>query len=543
MAQHTHFKIIFKAGFTAWTHKYTQIIIKFLKTPLYRGVPLFKKADDSMDFLKQIINDNVKQEFIEARQRFWSFSSLLYPKFYKEDREFLIELCDVLQAFYENRIILTPPETEWKIVDSLEGLKNYVVCENLMINIPPRHGKSFTATNFAKWILGKDNSNKIITVSYNEKLSGRFAKAVRDGIDELKVEPGKIVYSDIFPNTKIKQGDAANQMWSLEGQFFNYLATSPTGTVTGVGCNIGIIDDIIKDKYEAYNDNILENHWDWYTNTFLSRLEEGAKQIVIMTRWSTKDLCGKILAQEPEQWYVFKRKAYDEATDKMLCPPLLSKKSYMNKKSKTDIEIVEANYNQNPIDIKNRLYTSFKTYTDLPRDANGNLVYERIISYTDTADEGNDNLLSIAAAEYQGEAYVLDVYYTKDPMEITEPKTADMLVRNDVNYAKIESNNGGKGFARNVERNIWEKYKSKKITIEWFHQSQNKIARILSNSSFVMEHIYFPQNWKDKWPRFYYDMTTYQRGGKNKHDDAPDGVTGLAEMVTNDNTRTRFRWL
>lgn len=496
-----------------------------------------------MDFLKGIINDNVKKEFIDARSSFWNFSSLLYPSFYKEDRDFLIELCNTLQAFYENRIIKSAPEADWRIVDSLEGLKDYIICENLMINIPPRHGKSFTATNFAKWILGKDNTNKIITVSYNEKLSGRFAKAVRDGIDEIKVEPERIVYSDIFPTTKIKQGDAATQMWSLDGQFFNYLATSPTGTVTGVGCRFGIIDDLIKDKYEAYNDNVLENHWDWYTNTFLSRLEEGAKQIVIMTRWSTKDLCGKLLAQEPESWYVFKRKAYDEAKDLMLCPPLLSKKSYLNKKSKTDVEIVEANYNQNPVDVKNRLYTNLKTYTDIPRDKSGKPAFERIISYTDTADEGDDNLITFVAGEYQGEAYILDAYYTKESMEVTEPKTAELLVNNKVNYAKIESNNGGRGFARNVERIIWEKHKSRKVVIEWFHQSQNKVARILSNSSFVMEHIYFPSNWRDKWPLLYHDLTTYQRGGKNKHDDAPDGLTGLAEMISNDGSKIRIRFL
>lgn len=496
-----------------------------------------------MDLIKSLINENVKKEFIDSKNSFWCFAHTLYPNFYKKDREFLIELCNTFQAFYENRIIRFSTEAEWQVVDSLDGLSNYIICENLMINIPPRHGKSFTATNFAKWILGKDNTNKIITVSYNEKLSGRFAKAVRDGIDEIKVEPQRIVYSDIFPSTKIKQGDAANQMWSLEGQFFNYLATSPTGTVTGVGCRYGIIDDIIKDKYEAYNDNILENHWDWYINTFLSRLEEGAKQIVIMTRWSTKDLCGKLLAQEPDSWYVFKRKAFDEEKQIMLCPPLLSRKSYENKKSKTDVEIVEANYNQNPIDVKNRLYTSFKEYTDLPRDNKGEIAYQRIISYTDTADEGSDNLCCIAAIEFQGEAYVVDVYYTKEPMQITEPKTAKLLVENKVNYAKIESNNGGKGFARNVEKHIWEKFNTRKVVIEWFHQSQNKIARILSNSSFVMEHIYFPQNWKDRWPQFYHDMTTYQRGGKNKHDDAPDAVTGLAEMINNDGSKVKVRWI
>nr|WP_052085732.1 phage terminase large subunit [Clostridium sp. HMP27] len=462
-----------------------------------------------------------------SRRSFWDFTQTLYPKFYKEDRWHLEKIAHTLQSLYEGRIIKVPPESEWRIVDSLDGIQGQITCKKLMLNMPPRHGKSFTATNFAKWVLGKDNNNRLITVSYNEKLSGRFAKAVRDGIDEVRVDDhkkDKIIFQDIFPTTKIKQGDGSYQMWSLEGQYFNYLATSPTATLTGVGCNIGIIDDIIKDKSEAYNDNVLENHWDWYVNTYLSRLEEGAMQIIIMTRWSTKDLCGKLLEEEPGEWYELKMKAYDEVKDEMLCEELLSRKSFDDKKSKTSEEIIQANYQQEPVDVKGILYKTIKTYEKLPP------YFEHIINYTDTADEGDDYLCSITAGIYQGEAYILDVYYTQEGMEVTEPVTAEFMVKNKVNAALIESNNGGKGFARNVIRIIWEKFKTKAVNIKWFHQSQNKKARILTNSTFVMNHIYFPVMWRNKWPEFYKAITTYQKEGKNAHDDAPDALTGIAEV-------------
>lgn len=494
---------------------------------------LKKGVIKEMSALEELVDRNINPCIKKSRDNFWNFCNTLYPRFYKKDRDFLIEFCNMLQAFYENRVIKLKDKKEWIIVSETEKkkLKDYIICEKLMVNIPPRHGKSFTATNFSKWILGKNNENKIITVSYNETLSGRFAKQVRDGIEEKKVEKDKIVFKDIFPKTNIKQGDGATQLWSLEGQFFNYLATSPTGTVTGVGCNFGIIDDIIKSKYEAYNDNILENHWDWYVNTFLSRLEEGAKQIVIMTRWSSKDLCGKLLEQEGDEWYVFKRKAYDEKNNKMLCPSLLSLKSYNDKKSKTDIDIVEANYNQNPIDLKNQLYTSFKTYTDYPRDRNGNIAFEKILSCTDTADEGNDYLCSIIFGVFNKEAYVLDIIYTKEPMEKTEGMVAKALFENKASLANIESNNGGKGFARSVERILREKYNSNYTRIKWFHQSQNKKARILSNATWVMEHIYYPANFKDRWNEYYKAMASYQSEGKNKNDDAPDCTTQICELL------------
>jgi len=86
-------------------------------------------------------------------------------------------------------------------------------------------------------------------------------------------------------------------------------------------------------------------------------------------------------------------------------------------------------------------------------------------------------------------------------------------------------------FARNVEKNIWDKYKTRHTVVEWFHQSQNKIARILSNATFIMNHIYFPVGWNNKWPEFYSDVTNFQKEGKNKNDDAPDCLTGIAEML------------
>ena len=80
-------------------------------------------------------------------------------------------------------------------------------------------------------------------------------------------------------------------------------------------------------------------------------------------------------------------------------------------------------------------------------------------------------------------------------MEVTEPETAQMLTRNNVGCAIIESNNGGRGFARNVEREC-KALGNRHTDINWFHQNKNKEARILSNSTSVMNNLYFPTNWE-----------------------------------------------
>ena len=446
-----------------------------------------------------------------ARREFFFYCNLKAPDFYKENRKYLVDLCREFQEFLES--------------DE----------EVLVVNEPPRHGKSRTAGLFVEWILGNDPTKKIMTGSYNETLSTMFSKNVRNDIQEEKADQKRIVFSDIFPGVTIKRGDGAMNLWSLEGGYNNYLATSPAGTATGFGCDIMIIDDLIKSALEANNAKVLEDQWGWFTDTMLSRLEEGGKIIVIMTRWHSDDLAGRAL-----KWCKEKRKKYrhismkalvNKETHEMLCSEVLSYESYQDKISAMGADIASANYQQEPIDLKGQLYTSFKTYEDVPRDKSGKPLFTAVRSYTDTADEGSDWLCSIVYGVYNKEAYVLDIIYTKEPMEVTEGLVAAQLYQYQVSLAKIESNNGGKGFARAVKRILKEKYGSNRTKVKWFHQSQNKIARILSNSTWVMDHIYYPANWKDRWPDYYEDMNKYQREGKNAHDDGPDATTGVAENI------------
>ncbi len=439
-----------------------------------------------------------------AKREFWEYCKFTSPDFYTEERTFLKDLAERLQWFIE--------EAEEQI---------------MVVNMPPRHGKSRTGTKFVQWLFGKyGKSKKVMTGSYNETLSGTFAKQVRDTIAEKKTL-GVTVYSDIFPDTKIKYGEAAAQKWALDGsQEANYLATSPTGTATGFGCNIMIIDDVIKNAAEAYNENNLKSLQSWFTDTMLSRTENGFKLIIIMTRWANDDLAGFILQNYDDVIHINYKAVQDNG--EMLCPEILSKEDYKLKTKNMNKDIVAANYQQEPIDIKGRLYSNLKTYTETPKDSSGKPLFSYILNYTDTADEGADYLCSICYGMYGNEYYILDVLYTKDAMEITEPATAAMLIKNNVGCAIIESNNGGRGFARNVERICKEKG-NYHTAFKWFHQSQNKVARILSNSTSVMNNVYFPVNWQDRWPEFAEAINRYQREGKNAHDDAADALTGVYE--------------
>lgn len=467
-----------------------------------------------------------------ARREFWIYCKLMAPDFYKESRTYLKELCDTLQALYEKRIQRTGKSEPWQIFKEHNPDLEY--CRNFMLNMPPQHGKSRTLTLFISWVFGKNNNERVITGSYNDSTSSDFSRYTRDTIATEKNLQTDIDYSDIFPKTTIKTGHGGFEKWALEGQHFNYLGVGVGGSVTSKGATIQICDDLIKGAIEAMNINILEKTWLWYSGTFASRISaEGGEALIIfnMTRWSKNDPCGKLLSlSNADKWFVYKRTIMDESGN-MLCDELMSNRAFEDLKITMPDFILRANYFQEPIDLKGRLYPEFKTYVDIPRNEKLQSIFKEIKNYTDTADEGSDYLCSITYAVFMNDVYILDVYYTNENMQTTDIETARRFAAHKVNHADIESNNGGKGFAISVGKYLKDTYKTFNCNVSWFHQSENKLARILSNSATVLNCVLMPQNWIERWPLFAGHLLSFSKDSKNTHDDAPDALTGVVETL------------
>lgn len=440
-----------------------------------------------------------------ARRHLYDFCQVLFPNFYKDERTYLKEFCESVENFINDKD------------------KRF-----LIINMPPRHGKSLTDQCLTAWLLGRDPTCRVMTASYNEDVASVFSKNVRNTIQTEKIGE-RVVFSDIFPKTKVKYGDASAKKWTIDGQSqISYLATSPNGTATGFGCDYLICDDLIKSAEEAYNETALDNTYQWFVNTMLSRLEGQKKCIIIMTRWSSRDLAGRIMDAFPDECEIIKYRVQDE-NSKMLCEDILSEKDMNLIKREMNVDIFEANYNQTPIDVKGRLYQEFKEWEKLPSG--------KIINFTDTADTGSDFLCSINGVVFEKEFYISDLVFSDEAMEVTEPKVAELLFSGAVNVSRIESNNGGRGFARNVQRLMNERYGSNRTQIESVPQTHNKESRILASSAWVQNHVYMPPNWRTRFPEFYKQVMSYQRKGKNVHDDAVDVLASIYEFVCGDDRR------
>ena len=429
----------------------------------------------------------------KGREHFRQYCNLINSDFFKEERTYQTIVCDTLQKMYERKIINNKTNKPYDI---------------LILNLPPGFGKSYTASLFATWVLGKNNKNQVITISYGQDLAISFSKTVRNTI-QLE-EYHDFVPVSFFPELKIKEGDGAADKWALKNAYMSYLGTSFTGKLT-----------------EAVNEKVKQGHFDFYKNTLTSRMLPNALQIIIQTRWATDDLAGKIITEYTERCYVLQLAVLDKY-DKSICESLYPTEDLIRKKETLDKSIWLANYMQQPIDIKGALYGKFKTYDVIDSD-----LFEKQIAYIDTADEGSDYLCAVIGGVIGRYGYITGIYYTDKPMEITEPETARLLSLLQTRDCLIESNNGGRGFARNVEREL-KKLKCRKCNITWFHQSKNKNTRILVNATNVMEQVIFPEGWEKKYKEFYKAISNYQRKGKNAHDDAPDALTGFVEMINGD---------
>jgi len=444
-----------------------------------------------------------RDSYIErARRNLYYYCKAKFPKVYDKEKEYLKVICDTLQLFFEDKLFKANGEPY----------------DKLMLNLPPRHYKTFTLGHAIEWYIGT-YKNPVINLSYNETLSNRFSKNIRDSIATENKDYNSIMFQDVFPDCQLKHGDKASQMWAIKGMHLTYLGASLKSTITGMGCLLGVVDDPVKNSEEALNEPLLERLFFEYSNTFVSRVEEGGKQIFNMTRWADNDPCGKLLEKQKGDWYQLQMPAYNIENDTMLCDSVLSYKSYIEKTSLMDDSIASANYQQLPLDNKNRMYKSFMTYERAPTG--------KVWSYTDTADEGKDYLAKFVFVEHNNQAYIIDVLYTKDPMEITEGMSSEMNESNGVDEDVIESNNGGKGFARNVKKGL----KTNRCDVKWFFQSKNKKSRIYSKSNWCQKNIYWPVGWAERWPQLSKDIMSYVREGKNLHDDSPDAYTGISEII------------
>lgn len=401
----------------------------------------------------------------------------------------------------------------------------------LMFNIPPRHSKtelavvSFSALGFAI-----NPRSEFMHLSSSDQLTTRNVTNIR----RIMEDPN---YRAFFPHVKLSNNAKGSISTSSGGVMY---AAPFMGQITGFGCGkLGVtefsgamlIDDPMKAQ-DSFSNTTKERIGELWTTTFKNRLNDVRTPVIVTAqRLAVDDFCGYLLQREGSideggEWDVVKFPAIvDEglATEHALWDARFALDK-LKKYRESDPFTFETQYMQNPKPLEGLMYREFKTYEIIP--------YSQLSlrkAYVDTADTGDDYLCAICYVEQPEGNYVTDVIYTKKPMEYTEPVTAEMLSKQQVEIANIESNNGGRGFARNVEKQC-RLMGNHKTRISWFAQTENKQVRIFTKSAEVNNMTYFPVGWEKRWPEFYQAIMSHMKEGRNAHDDAPDVLTGMIEQ-------------
>ena len=217
-------------------------------------------------------------------------------------------------------------------------LKRLIVC------LPPRHSKSeFASTYFPSWMMGLRGNLKIIQTTHTAELAVRFGRRVRNIIDSED-------YNVIFPDLKLQADNKSAGRWTSnqEGEFF---AAGVGGAITGRGADLLIIDDPHSEQ-DAMSPTAMESAYEWYTSGPRQRLQPGGIIIIVMTRWSTKDLVGKVLKKQgdehADQWDVVEFPAIMPESENPLWPEFWKKEELLSVKASLPINKWNSQWLQNP---------------------------------------------------------------------------------------------------------------------------------------------------------------------------------------------------
>jgi predicted phage terminase large subunit-like protein len=428
-------------------------------------------------------------------------------------------------------------EHHQKICDALDKVVKGEI-KKLIINIAPRYGKTELAVkNFIAYGLAINPASKFIHLSYSDDL----ALDNSEGVKDIVASPE---YQQMFPKVKFKRGSDSKKKWyTTEGG--GVYATAAAGQVTGFGA--GTVDDIeevdmpessgkfsgamiIDDpiKPEDADSDVIRNRvnqrWD---STIKNRVNSrNTTIIVIMQRLHENDLCGYLQKQSPGEWTVLSFPCLRE--DGTSLWPFKHTPDELQKMKRENEVVFERQYQQEPKPLEGILFKKHLLKRFRKSDLK-NTGLEATIGYCDVKDEGTDYFSSPWGKLYPGKVYITDAIFNQDTVDITVPQTAATFNRLNAEYVRVERNNQGGGFIRDLKRLVPEERVHEVV------HSKSKFSRIYNEYTFIMQRCYFLHDDDiepgSEYEKFLDNLCSYMKDGTSSVDDAPDSMAGLARFA------------
>lgn len=387
-----------------------------------------KEKKKSFKELKESLESN--HFFIDsAREDFLTYAQMIDKNY--EATKFHQIIADVLEEAYQC---------------ILDGKKMRII-----LSVPPRHGKTHTASElFPTWLLGKKPDTKIILSNYSSELSEKMGLMARDIMNSNE-------YKSIFPDIKIRKDVKAKRKW-MTNKGGSFYGVGIGGSVTGVGGHVIIVDDPHKDRSEAESPVSRKTVWEYFQSTLYSRLEGPGVIIVIMQRWHVDDLVGKLIEQQLQfeaegrenfdKWRVINFPAIAEH-DEYYDGNLIRKKGEALWPEKFPLDTLDniktkslynwfSQYQQNPIatefqEFKEEYFRTYETKELLGKSLNYYTLVDPAISQSKDAD--NSVVLTVAKDRFSEAIYRI----REDAGHFTPEQVIDLIFKhvNDYNSKKV----------------------------------------------------------------------------------------------------------
>ena len=487
--------------------------------------------------LREVLYHNQKRNDLLPRERkknlelYWKtflfaapydFHSFLIYMEYKKEPE---------KQFYVPRMRVLRP-----IVRDLQDLADGKL-DIYGLSMPPGTGKSTLGILFMAWLMGRNPDMPSLASAYADKLTRSFYDGAVSFIDPK----GDYTFNEIFPNSPISVTNAKDECIDLARQhrFKTLTCRSIDGGLTGATRCESLLyaDDMCSGSEEALNRDRMDTLWTKFTNDLMSRMKENCKMLVIGTRWSVWDPLGRLEAQ-----YEGKKKA------KFVKIPALdingnsnfeykygvgfSTKHFKMLKDSMDDISWRSIYQQEPIEREGVLYheDDLQYFNgDLPKDKEP----DAIVAVCDSKGQGRDYVSAPCGVIYGDLVYIPAWVFNNGLPDVTKPLVANMCLKHNVSRLDVEMNNGGDYYADGVNQLI--RGGGGYTSIREFFTSTNKITKIVTESDFVKKHFVFLNPQSPNTPKEYKDAMRNVLGftvtGKSKHDDAPDSLAMLSQLV------------
>ena len=437
-------------------------------------------------------------------------------KIYQPRRKALMPFVEALQDAHEGK------------VDFISG------------SVPKRVGKTTIGTRFVLFRGGNNPMSSSLCCGSGDML----VKSFYSGMLEVLSDQEKYCFYEIFPDSKLVRTNADEKLLDLQkrSRFATITCRSIDGSLTGnTEANDGgvlYMDDLVANEEEAVNRQRLEFLWNKVTGDLFGRWV-GGPIVIFGTRYSLYDPIGMFQEYaESREWRtrVIEIPALNENDESNFEMTVEGKKRFTTqyfldmKAAVTEMQW-ESQYQQRPFEAKGRLFpeNELNRFFDLPADKEP----DAIVAACDTAEKGSDSVAMPIGYIYGDDVLIADCVFSNATPEHTKPECAMKLTKHKVGMAQFESNSAGEYYARDVEELM--KKEGGRTSIRLKRSLAKKTTRIEVESDYILKHFYFLDRSKykvnDEYGMMLREMCTYTRSGKVPHDDAPDALAQLSEMI------------